>query len=362
MKALAAIICALPLTLNAAALKPGDEVSLDAIAKADFITGKAPESWQEGETYVIECWATWCGPCIAAIPHIDELFDNYEEKGLNVIGMNVWEDGRDKVAKFVEEKGDGMSYPVAYVGRGGEFEETWLKAAEVRGIPHAFVVKDGKFLFSTHPASLTEETVEALLAGGEEEKAVIERIQKASANRAALQEQMRNFMAASQADDTDAMAAALAEIEKLDPEFPQLGRMKTDMAVAAKEWDKVAAALEDAEKGREATMTAIMIAQRTDASADEPPATLLEKMAATLAESPMEDASIKAMLARVQWKAGKKEEALATAKAAAANPGRMPGEPLNAFAASFETEKPQTLEELFTALREAMTKKAPEQP
>lgn len=359
MKAITAALCALPLVLQSATLKPGDEVTVDSIAKAEFLKGAAPASWEEGDLYILECWATWCGPCIRAIPHVDELFDKYQEKGLHVIGMNVWEDGKDKVAKFVETKGDGMSYPVAYVGKGGDFEETWLKPAGVRGIPHAFLVKNGKLLFTTHPASITEETIEAILAGGDQEKALIEKIQKAEAAQGAIQEQVQKFMAASEAGDAEAMTTAMTEIEKLDPDFAHLGRMKTDVAIARKDWDAVAAALKESKDEQSSLMAAVTIARKTDGAADEPPAALLETVAAAIAASTIPDPSLKAMLARVQWKAGKKEEAVATAKAMAANPGRLPKEPLEAFAASFDTDKPQTIDDLFGALREAMSKKAP---
>ncbi len=127
-----------------AALKTGDEVSVEALAKARFIQGAPPEKWEEGTLYVLECWATWCAPCVAAIPHVDGLYDRYREKGLVVIGMNVRQEGREIVARFVEKKGEGRSYPVAYVGREGAFEKEWLRPAGVKGIPHAFLVKGGQ--------------------------------------------------------------------------------------------------------------------------------------------------------------------------------------------------------------------------
>jgi len=342
------------LALPALGLAPGDEVTVDSIGKAEFVKGAAPASWEKGELYVIECWATWCGPCIAAIPHVDELFDKYHEKGLNVIGMNVWEDGKDKVAKFVEDKGDGMSYDVAYVGKDGEFQKTWLEAAGVRGIPHAFLVKDGKFLFSTHPSSLTEETIEGILAGGDEEKAIVDKIQQAEANKGAIQEQLQAFMKGNQSGDTEAMSTAIAEIEKLDPDYQNLGRMRTDLAVAKKDWDGAAAMLKAIDDERAALITAAMIAQKTDGSADEPPAVLLEPMAEALNSSAIQDPSLKAMLARVHWKLGNKEQAVASAKEAAANPGRMPKEPLEAFAASFEGGEPQSMQDLMEAVQAAM--------
>ena len=156
-------------TVSSFAQKPGDTVTPDALGKLDWIQGEAPAAWEPGKVYILECWATWCGPCIAAIPHVDGLYDKYAGKGLRVIGVNVWEDGKEKVAGFVKQKGEGMSYPVAYTGKGGAFETEWLKPAGVKGIPHAFVVKDGKVVLASHPMQLSAELIEGLLAGGEAE-------------------------------------------------------------------------------------------------------------------------------------------------------------------------------------------------
>ena len=42
----------------------------------------ARASWEalEGKVVVLEFWATWCGPCVAAIPHLNELSDKYKDK------------------------------------------------------------------------------------------------------------------------------------------------------------------------------------------------------------------------------------------------------------------------------------------
>jgi thiol-disulfide isomerase/thioredoxin len=146
-------------------LKAGSEVLLTPLAEAKWIQGDPLKAFEPDKVYIFECWATWCGPCIAAIPHLNELHRKYSEKGLRIYGINVWEDGEEKVAKFVKNKGEGMSYPVAYTGKGSEFENQWLKPAGVKGIPHAFVVRNGKLVTSTHPSQLTDEIISALLYG-----------------------------------------------------------------------------------------------------------------------------------------------------------------------------------------------------
>ncbi|MCP5544588.1 MAG: TlpA family protein disulfide reductase [Akkermansiaceae bacterium] len=198
---------ALALTLPAAAQKAGDKVTPEALSKLEWIQGEAPAEWEAGKLYVIECWATWCGPCIAAIPHVDELYDKYQEKGLRVIGVNVWEDGKDKVAEFVKKKGDGMSYPVAYTGKGGAFETEWLKPAEVSGIPHAFVVMDGEVLFTTHPSRLNDETIEQLLSGPEGVKKVAADLREAGREREEIGKLSKAFAEAARSKDTEGMRA-----------------------------------------------------------------------------------------------------------------------------------------------------------
>lgn len=148
-------------------LKAGSPVKIESLAAAKWLQGAAPTEWKKDEVYVFESWATWCGPCIAAIPHMEELHRKYGSKGLHVHGMNVMDKGEAVAAAFVKKKGDGMTYPVAWVEKdSGAFEKEWLKPAHVTGIPHTFVIVNGKILFTTHPMSLTDALVEKLLSGG----------------------------------------------------------------------------------------------------------------------------------------------------------------------------------------------------
>jgi thiol-disulfide isomerase/thioredoxin len=218
------------------AQKTGDAVTPAALAKLDWIRGSAPAAWEPGKLYVFECWATWCGPCLAVIPHMDALHDKYESKGLRVTGVNVWEDGRDMVADFVKKKGDGMSYPIAYTGKGGAFETEWLKPAEVRGIPHAFVVKDGKVLFTTHPSQLKESVIEDLLAGGEAETKVIAGLNAAAEKRAKVSGLMKSFRSAAQQKDQDGMAKALEELKAHEEAALYVPALNLELLIARSDW------------------------------------------------------------------------------------------------------------------------------
>ena len=127
----------------------GSEVSLDPVMKAEWIQDEAPKSFEPGKVYFIECWSTKCGPCVQMIPHVNELHKKYYDKGLRIYGMSVYENDLEECKEFVKEKGDGMSYPVAFTGRGGPFEREWMRPAGAKGIPHAFIIRNGKLLAST---------------------------------------------------------------------------------------------------------------------------------------------------------------------------------------------------------------------
>ena len=344
------------------AQKAGDAVTPESLAKAEWITGAAPAAWEPGKVYILECWATWCGPCIAAIPHVDELYDKYQEKGLRVIGMNVWEDGKDKVAGFVKTKGDGMSYPVAYVGKGGDFENTWLKPAGVRGIPHAFVVKDGKVLLTTHPMQLTEPVIEGLLAGGEAETKALAGIQAAQKQQEETGKIMQAFRQASMKKDIAAMDQSIADLKALDAESRYLGMMEFEVLLAKKDWQNVESALAKLEGNPSFQLLAASAARALVGDPESPAG--VRKAVATRFSTSLDKKAYPThlqLLARLQWSLGEKESAVATAARAAelakspesAKTG-MPAAPFERFAEALKKGEMPTDEQFTGWVREAM--------
>lgn len=60
-----------------------------------------------GKVQVINFWATWCPPCKREIPTLIKLQNDYNDRGLQVIGIAL--DEAEAVAKYVEEH--GINYP-----------------------------------------------------------------------------------------------------------------------------------------------------------------------------------------------------------------------------------------------------------
>ena len=111
-------IAALCLSLTAVAaaqrekLQVGDEapgLDIDAWVKGEAVT------IETGRVYVVEFWATWCGPCRKSIPHLTKLQKEYGSDGLTIIGIS--DEEADVVKPFVQRQGENMGYTVAVHGQ-----------------------------------------------------------------------------------------------------------------------------------------------------------------------------------------------------------------------------------------------------
>lgn len=131
------------------------------LAPAKWLKGAPVKSFEKGKVYVVEFWATWCGPCKENIPHLTELAKKYQGK-VSVSGISIWENNDpeakgviEKVDAFVRKQGAAMDYNVAADGGKNRVADAWMKAADEGGIPCSFIIgKDGRIAWIGHPAKL----------------------------------------------------------------------------------------------------------------------------------------------------------------------------------------------------------------
>src|SRR5208282_1143808 len=111
-----------------------------------------------GKVVILEFWATWCGPCVAAIPHLNELSEKYKGKPVQFIAITAEDEAT--IEKFLAKR------PIeAWVAL--DTNNAMNKAYAVTAIPHTVVLdKDGKIAAITYPTDLTEKHINDLLAGG----------------------------------------------------------------------------------------------------------------------------------------------------------------------------------------------------
>jgi thiol-disulfide isomerase/thioredoxin len=100
----------------------------------------------KGKPVVVEFWATWCGPCVAEIPHIKSLYAEHADEGLAVVTLHAPRGAdRKDLESFAKDK--GMSYPIGLDTSGETYD-----AYGIEGIPFAVVIdRSGKVIWQGHP-------------------------------------------------------------------------------------------------------------------------------------------------------------------------------------------------------------------
>jgi thiol-disulfide isomerase/thioredoxin len=90
-----------------------------ALADAEFelLDGsKIKLSEKKGKVVLVTLWGTWCGPCVAEMPTLIALQDQYRDKGFEVLGLNIGDGSGtaepvDLITKFVDQK--KLNYTIA---------------------------------------------------------------------------------------------------------------------------------------------------------------------------------------------------------------------------------------------------------
>jgi uncharacterized protein (TIGR03435 family) len=117
-------------------------------------------TWQKlkGKVVVLEFWNTRCGPCIRAIPHLNELVDEFSSK--SVVFLGISDDNKDSLNAFLKRK------PIkGWLALDQAFNPT-RTTFDVIGIPHTVIIDaTGKIAAITHPTKLNALHLHEILEG-----------------------------------------------------------------------------------------------------------------------------------------------------------------------------------------------------
>lgn len=312
---------ALVASLNAATLKVGDPAPKLQVSK--WIQGEPVNEFSKDQAYIVEFWATWCGPCRVSIPHLNDIHNKFKDKGLIVIGQDVWENDIKLVDPFVKEMGKKMTYRVALdlVPEGekakGRMAETWMEAAGQNGIPSAFLVnKQGQIAWIGHPMQLKESVLEQVLDGTFDIKkaaADFEVKQKRETETRTLYRDLNTAMRGKKWDDAE---AAVAKIEALLPEDERdgMGSIRFNILLSRKDYKAaytLATKLSDANKDNAMFQNQLAWDIATKPEIEERNLEVAEMIALRANSAAKgEDAAILDTVARVMFMKGEKQKAI----------------------------------------------------
>jgi len=109
-----------------------------------------------GKTIILEFWATWCGGCIEAIPHLNEMEKKYGSDSLLFISVNSY-DKKEKIVKFLEKT------PIAGLVAMDDDKKT-IQNFKVTQMPQTFLIdKNGYLRWHGVPGLLTDEFMQAFI-------------------------------------------------------------------------------------------------------------------------------------------------------------------------------------------------------
>lgn len=157
--------------------------------------------FENGKVYVVEFWATWCGPCVMSMPHIVDTQKKYADKGVQIVSISdepleTVEEflERELPARIADQASDSKSFrelTKSYcltTDPDGSSSESYMKAARQNGIPCAFIVgKDAKVEWIGHPMEM-DEPLDSVVSGKWDRDAFATQFKEAQEQEALMQD------------------------------------------------------------------------------------------------------------------------------------------------------------------------------
>jgi thiol-disulfide isomerase/thioredoxin len=120
---------------------------------------------KKGKVVLVNLWATWCGPCIAEMPHLNEMQEKYKDKGFEVIGLDTDDETKDQIDAFAAKQ--KLNYQLGWAD--GKVMNEFVKITALQAIPQSILInRDGQLtgVFKGgggKTVSIMKETVEKIV-------------------------------------------------------------------------------------------------------------------------------------------------------------------------------------------------------
>jgi AhpC/TSA family len=162
------LFAALPPSLAAQQLVPGKPAPPLQIAK--WLKGEPVPAFQAGRVYVVEFWATYSPPQLAAV-------HKRHQEALTVIGVTTEDpdNSLEGVQKAVAAHGAGIGYALAFDDAGKTWR-AWVEASDQGGLPCSFVVDQAGLVVWMGPPAWLEVVLPTVLAGKSEPSVIAAQI------------------------------------------------------------------------------------------------------------------------------------------------------------------------------------------
>jgi peroxiredoxin len=156
-KSILIIALFLSFQINAQTVKIGDSVpdyQFEKVVNSSKSTFNLREA--KGKILIIEFWGTWCGPCIPALEHLDELQKKFKD---DVVVVGISDDTEERLNKFLLKRPVGLPLVADPMNKS-------LKFFNVKAVPQTFVAnRNGEIIAITHPEEITENKLKDLILG-----------------------------------------------------------------------------------------------------------------------------------------------------------------------------------------------------
>ena len=87
-----------------------------------------------GQAVLVNLWATWCPPCRAEMPAIQKIHNEYKDRGLTVLAVNMtYQDTQSDIAPFIAEY--GLTFPILL-----DETDSVGSAYQLRSLPSSFFI------------------------------------------------------------------------------------------------------------------------------------------------------------------------------------------------------------------------------